>query len=155
MRLIGLVIFFIGGCFLFSSAQITGKATNLPGIWKYDGGSGYEIWEMVGEELIGSGYRTSKLNDTVKVEDLRISKTKNHLIYSLITHQHTQGGVKVIETKFIGGKRKMIFENMDTEGPYLMKYAFRIFNKNKLSITILYEGKKKPIKLKLERVTEI
>jgi len=44
---------------------------------------------------------------------------------------------------------------MDTEGPNTMKYSFRIFNKKKLNITIFYEGKKKPIKLKLARVTEI
>lgn len=155
MRLSAIVLFFICGCFFFSSAQITGKASHLPGIWKYDGGSGFEIWEMVGEDLVGSGYRTSKLNDTVKVEDLRISKTKNHLIYTLITHQQTQQGVKVIEHKFIGGKRKMFFENMDVDGPNALKYSFGIFNKDKLSITIEYEGKKKPVKLKLSRVSEI
>ena len=75
MRLSAIILFFICGSYVNVSAQITGKALNLPGIWKYDGGSGFEIWEMVGEELVGSGYRTSKLNDTVKVEDLRISKT--------------------------------------------------------------------------------
>jgi hypothetical protein len=155
MRLIAIVLVFICGSFLNLSAQITGKAMNLPGIWKYDGGSGFEIWEMVGEDLVGSGYRTSKLNDTVKVEDLRISKTKNHLFYTLITHQQTQQGVKVIEHKFIGGKRKMVFENLDVDGPNAMKYTFGFFNKDKLSITIEYEGKKKPVKLKLRRVSEI
>jgi hypothetical protein len=155
MRLIVIVLVFVYGSFLNLSAQINGKATNLPGIWKYDGGSGFEIWEMVGDDLVGSGYRTSKLNDTVKVEDLRISKTKNHLFYTLITHQQTQQGVKVVEHKFIGGKRKMYFENLDVDGPNALKYTFGIFNKDKLTITIEYEGKKKPIKLKLRRVSEI
>jgi hypothetical protein len=155
MRLIVIVLVFVYGSFLNLSAQINGKATNLPGIWKYDGGSGFEIWEMVGDDLVGSGYRTSKLNDTVKVEDLRISKTKNNLFYTLITHQQTQQGVKVVEHKFIGGKRKMYFENLDFDGPNALKYTFGIFNKDKLTITIEYEGKKKPIKLKLRRVSEI
>jgi hypothetical protein len=49
----------------------------------------------------------------------------------------------------------MIFENLDADGPNAIKYTFGLFNKDKLSITIEYEGKKKPVKLKLRRVSAV
>lgn len=137
----------------FSSfGQLKGKPLSLVGTWKYNEGSGYEIWIMKGEELIGSGYRSTKIGDSVKVEDLTISIVNNNHIYTLRTKQQTVLGDSVVVHKFIGNKRKLYFENMDKEMPTSIQYKFGFFNKNKLQIIIRFGEKDKPKKLKLSRV---
>lgn len=137
-----------------SNGQVKGKALNLVGTWKYNEGSGYEIWIMKNDELIGSGYRSTKIGDSVKVEDLTISIVNNNHIYTLRTKQQTVLGDSVVVHKFIGNKRKLYFENMDKEMPTSIQYKFGFFSKNKLQIIIRFGEKDKPKKLKLTRFIE-
>ena len=133
--------------------QLTGKIKHLPGTWKYEGGSGYEIWMVSGDEMIGHGYRTTKFKDTMKVEDLRISSVNRSLIYSLTTYQPTEAGNIEVNYRFIGNKRDLNFTNIENEAPSFIRYKFGLFNKRKLRILIGYEGENKPVKLKLEKVS--
>ena len=137
-----------------SHAQLKGNVNRLEGTWKYEGGSGYEIWKSNGNELIGFGYRSTKFQDTVLVEELKITRVNKRLSYSLKTRQQTSVGIQVIEHRFISkNNRKMIFDNLDNENPRSIQYKFGFFNKNKLRILISYDGKPKPVVLKLRRAT--
>lgn len=139
-----------------SMAQMKGNATKLPGIWKYDGGSGYEVWEAREDYLVGSGYRTTKFNDTIKVEDLKLTLVNKRLIYSLTTKQQSDSGVVIHSYKFIGsGKRKLHFVNIENESPREVSYSFGLFNKKRLKIRIKYDGMEKPEVLKLTKASEI
>lgn len=142
----------IGFSFL-GSAQIKGKAKNLVGTWQYESGGGYEVWKMEGEYLIGYGYRTSKSGDTVKVEDLKISRVNKNLVYTLLTRQNTETGIKENNYKFIGNRNKLYFENVEDEIPASVKYTFGLFSKQKLKIVIKYSVKDKPLKLKLRKLS--
>lgn len=140
--------------FLFVSVssfgQLKGDARYLAGTWRYEGGSGYEIWEEKNGELIGNGYRTTKFDDTIRVEELRIALVNNRLVYSLVTRQHNDGVVVVNDYKFIGsGKRKLRFVNIENDSPREIAYRIGFFNKRKLRIEITYDGKPKPVVLKL------
>jgi hypothetical protein len=143
-----LVIFFFLA--VHSFGQLKGNARHLAGTWRYDGGSGYEVWEEKQGELIGYGYRTTKFNDTLRVEELRIALVNNRLVYSLITRQHKEGGIVINDYKFISsGKRKLRFVNIENESPREVAYRLGIFNKRKLRIEITYDGKPKPVVLRL------
>jgi len=139
---------------LTGNAQVKGKALNLVGTWKYNQGSGYETWKMDGDELIGAGYRTNKLGDSVKVEDLRIAMVNRNLVYTLSTKQKTGIGELVITNKFIGNHRKLTFENSENDTPISIRYKLGFFNKEKLQIIILYKENDKPHRLKLTKIKE-
>lgn len=147
-----LSIFLILFSIFNSFGQIKGKALHLVGTWKYSGGSGYETWVLKGDQLIGSGYRSTKTGDSVKVEDLTISQVNKNLIYTLKTNQPTSQGDSSVVRQFVGNKRSLHFENIANEMPEFIQYKFGIFSKNKLRITIQFKSNQKLQKLKLSRV---
>lgn len=133
-----------------SFGQLKGNARYLSGTWRYEGGSGFEVWEEKNGELIGGGYRTTKFDDTIRVEELRIALVNNRLVYSLVTRKHEEGIVAINDYKFIGsGKRKLRFVNIENDSPREIAYRIGLFNKSKLRIEITYDGKPKPVVLKL------
>lgn len=150
-KIISFVLFFVT---LNSFGQLKGKSLNLVGTWEYNEGSGYEVWTLKGDELIGAGYRSTKIGDSAKVEDLTISIVNNNHIYTLRTKQQTTMGDSVVVHKFIGNKRKLYFENIDNEMPSSIEYKFGCFNKDKLRITIRFKDIDSPKKLKLTRIKE-
>ena len=152
MTKILLSIFLILGSISTSFGQIKGKALHLVGTWKYSEGSGYETWVLKGDQLIGSGYRSTKVGDSVKVEDLTISMVNKNLIYTLKTNQPTSQGDSSIIRQFIGNKSNLYFENIANEITESIMYKFGIFSKNKLRITIQFKSHQKLQKLKLRRV---
>ena len=152
MRIGKLSIIFIL-CSIFTSfGQIKGKALHLVGTWKYSEGSGYETWILKGDQLIGSGYRSTKIGDSVKVEDLTISLVNKNLIYTLKTNQPTSQGDSAVTRQFVGNKRSLYFENIVNEMPEYIQYKLGIFSKNQLRITIQFKSNQKLQKLKLQRV---
>jgi hypothetical protein len=137
-------------------SQLKGQSLNLEGVWKYEGGSGYEVWEKKNEyELVGAGYRLTKFGDTLKVEELRLAVVNGNLIYSLTTHQQTSGGVEVFKYSFISNKRKLQFLNIENTSPSSVTYKFGFFSKRKLKIIIGFDGKEVPSVLKLRKVDEL
>jgi hypothetical protein len=151
MRLRDIISILFIALFVQVSGQINGKAKHLVGTWEYESGGGVEVWKLEGDQLIGYGYRTSKTGDTVKVEDLKISKVNKNLVYSLSTKQQTETGIKVNNYKFVGNKNRLYFENIDDEIPASFKYSFGLFSRSKLKIVIRYSGRDKPLKLKLRK----
>jgi hypothetical protein len=107
---------------------------------------------LKGDQLIGSGYRSTKIGDSVKVEDLTISQVNKNLIYTLKTNQPTSHGDSSVIRQFVGNKRSLYFENIANEMPEFIHYSFGIFSKNKLRITIQFKPNQKMQKLKLKRV---
>ena len=152
MTKVTLSFFLILGCIFTSFGQIKGKALRLVGTWKYSEGSGYETWVLKGDQLIGSGYRSTKVGDSIKVEDLSISLVNKNLIYTLKTNQPTNQGDSSVIRQFVGNKRNLYFENTVNEIPESIAYKFGIFSKNKLRITIQLKPNQKLQKLKLKRV---
>jgi hypothetical protein len=139
--------------FAFTShAQLKGKISRLEGSWRYEGGSGYEVWKWNGDELIGSGYRSTKFQDTLLVEELKITLVNKRLLYSSKTRQQTPAGTVVNEHRFMSrDSKKLRFDNIDNDNPRSVHYKFGVFNKNKLQILISFDGKPKPVVLKLQR----
>jgi hypothetical protein len=151
-----LLVFLVGLFGHFASAQLKNPALKLEGVWKYDGGSGFEVWERKSEsELIGAGYRLMKFGDTLKVEDLRISLLNNNLVYSLTTHQQTETGIEIHKYNFISNKKKLEFMNIENSSPSSVIYKFGFLSKKKLKIIIGFDGKKEPSVLKLQKVAAI
>lgn len=133
-------------------AQMKGKISQLEGTWRYEGGSGYEVWKSNGDEFIGYGYRSTKFQDTLLVEELKITLVNKRLMYSSKTRQQTPAGTVINEHRFIGkNSKKLSFDNVDNDNPRAVRYKFGLFNKNKLRILIGYDGKPKPVVLKLKR----
>jgi hypothetical protein len=150
------LMFIFSLCSQFGLAQLKGPSLKLEGIWEYEGGSGYEIWEKNGEnELTGSGFRLTKFGDTLKVEELRLSLVNNNLIYTYTTRQQTQSGIEVHKYSFISNKRKLEFLNIENTTPSSVTYKFGVFSKKKLKIIIGFEGKEEPSVLKLKKVESI
>lgn len=137
-------------------SQLKGQSLKLVGMWKYEGGSGYEVWEKKSDnELIGSGYRLTKFGDTLKVEELRLSLVNSNLVYTLTTNQQTATGVEVHKYSFISNKRKLEFLNIENSSPSSVSYKFGLISKKKLRIIIGFDGKEEPSVLKLRKVESL
>lgn len=133
-------------------AQLKGDAKRLEGTWRYEGGSGYEVWKSNENEMIGYGYRSTKFQDTLLVEELKITLVNKRLSYLSKTRQQTPAGVVINEHRFISkNKKKLRFDNLDNDNPRSVQYKLGVFNKNKLRIFIEFDGKPKPVVLKLQR----
>lgn len=132
-------------------SQIKGKAKHLPGTWVYAQGSGYEVWEIENGQLVGAGYRTNKIGDTVKVEKLGIKLANNRLFYTLETGIQNFNNSANIEHQFMSKARKLNFTNIENALPNYLNYNFGFFNKNKLTITIWMDESLKKTKLKLRK----
>lgn len=146
------------GFLLFDShdslAQLGRKTEKLAGNWEYKEGSGYETWDLDGEELDGHAYRINKMGDTTKVEDLRIKRVNKNLIHVLSTYNIAGDSTIVTTYRFVGGKRKLSFINIDSNTPYSIAYRFGFLNRNKLFIRIKYGMNEKGTKLTLKRVID-
>lgn len=158
--MVKLVTFFLViAALVFSNhgfSQLKGQSLKLEGIWKYEGGSGYEVWEKKNEsEMTGSGFRLTKFGDTLKVEELRLSVINSNLVYTLTTRQQSATGIEVHKYSFISDKRKLDFLNIENSSPSSVKYKFGLLSKKKLKIIIGFEGKDEPSVLKLRKVESI
>ena len=137
-----------------SFAQIGGRAEKLIGKWEFKEGSGFETWRAEGDELVGKAYRKGKVGDTTKVEEVNLKRVNKNLIYTLNTYNIVQDSVIVNTYRFVGGKRKLSFVNIDSNTPYSIDYKFGFLNRNKLFIKIKYGINDKATKLTLRRVTD-
>ena len=138
--------------FTVAQSQIKGKAKHLPGTWVYQQGSGFEVWRVENGDLIGAGYRTNKVGDTIRVELLGIREVKNQLIYTLETELRSEGdSLTYVKHQFISKRRKLSFVNIANTLPNTLKYSFGCFNKNKLTITVQMSNDVKKTKLILRR----
>lgn len=136
------------------SAQIRGNANRLTGTWEYKQGSGFEIWNSKDGQLEASGYRLNKLGDTTKVETATLRYVNKRLIYKLTTLNISGDSIQHVTYSFLGGKRKMKFENIDSDTPYTIQYKLGIFRRNHLKIIIRITEETKPVKLHLKKVKE-
>ncbi|MEJ6492177.1 MAG: hypothetical protein QNL60_06945 [Flavobacteriales bacterium] len=132
-------------------SQLKGKAKHLQGTWVYAKGSGYEVWAIENGQLIGAGYRTNKIGDTVKVEQLGIKLTNNSLIYTLETGIQNFNNSAYTKYQFMSKVRKLDFTNIENALPNHLEYTFGFFNKNKLTITIWMDESVKKTKLELRK----
>jgi hypothetical protein len=86
------------------------------------------------------------------VEELKITLVNKRLMYSSKTRQQTPAGTVIHEHRFMGkDSKKLSFDNVDNDNPRAVHYKFGLLNKNKLRILIGYDGKPKPVVLKLKR----
>lgn len=136
------------------SAQVGNKGEKLIGKWEYKEGSGFETWEKENEHLIGHAFRINKMGDTTKVEDLDIKRVNKNLIHVLSTYNIVNDSAIVTTYRFVGGKRKLDFVNIDANTPYSISYKFGFLNRNKLFIRIKYGINEKATKLSLRRVID-
>lgn len=132
--------------------QLPSKVEQLEGVWKYKEGSGYEIWRKSGDQLIGNAFRLNqKTGDSSKIEDVFIRRVNKNLIYTMKTYNYVNDSIKENVHNFVGGKRKMKWHNIDSNTPYMIKYSYGFFNRNKLIMRIYYGPHDKPTKLILFR----
>jgi len=151
MRGIGVVIVFcVMGLAAF--AQLPNKVEKLAGSWEYKLGSGYEVFTVKDDELIGVGFRINlKSNDTSQVETIRMRMVNKNLVYSMTTYNVVQDSVVASTHQFIGSGKRMKFQNISALTPYQVKYSFGFLNRNKLRICVYHGPDAKPIKLILKR----
>ncbi len=133
-------------------SQFTGKIDRLQGKWRYKEGSGFEVWEKKGSDLVGYAYRVNpKTGDSSKVEDIRLRLVNKRLIYTMTTYNYADDSLYRTDHDFVGGKRQMKFYNIDSSSPYMVKYSYGFLNRNKLIIRIYNGMHEKPLKLILRR----
>lgn len=148
-----IVILFVGVTNLLF-AQLPSSVLKLAGEWKYKSSESYEVWSLDSDELSGYAYRMNKVGDTSIVEKITIKKVNKNLFYSLETYNTIGDSIIILERKFIGGKRKMKFLNIENNSPYKIVYSFGFLNRNRLKIRIQYNVLDNPIKLILNRVKD-
>jgi hypothetical protein len=151
MRRIGtLVVFFALSFGAF--AQLPNKVKKMAGTWEYKFQSGFEILEVRGEELVGVGYRVNqKSSDTNRVENVRIRMANKNLVYSMTTYNVVQDSVVANTQEFVSSGRSLKFQNISAPTPYMIKYSFGFFNRNKLFVRIYHGPDTKPVKLILAK----
>lgn len=133
-------------------AQLPSKVKKMAGTWEYKLRSGYEVFEEKGDELMGVGYRVNqKSSDTSQVETVRIRMANKNLVYSMTTYNVVEDSVVASTHEFISSGKRMKFQNISAPTPYMIKYSFGFFNKNKLFIRVYPGLEAKPIKLILTR----
>jgi hypothetical protein len=151
MRKIGIlaVVFLMSfGAF----AQLPNKVKKMTGTWEYKFRSGYEVFELNGDELTGVGYRINqKSTDTSRVETIRIRMANKNLVYSMTTYNVVQDSVVASTHQFVSSGKRMKFQNISAPTPYMIRYSFGFLNKNKLFIRVYHGPEAKPIKLILTR----
>lgn len=134
--------------------QLPNKATKMVGVWRFNGGSGYEIWKMNGEVLEGEGYLKTKVGDTLHVEDMEIKLVNKNLIYNSYNIHETDSIIEREKSTFIGNGKKLKFDNLVVKYPNAIKYKIGFFNKKKLKIYIYSPVADKPQILRLTKITE-
>ena len=151
MRRIGtLVVFFLLSVGAF--AQLPNKVKKMAGTWEYKFQSGFEILEIKGDELVGVGYRVNqKSSDTSKVENVRIRMANKNLVYSMTTYNVVQDSVVANTQEFVSSGKRLKFQNISAPTPYMIRYSFGFFNKNKLFVRVYHGPDAKPVKLILTR----
>ena len=93
-------------------AQLPNKVKKMAGTWEYKFRSGFEILEMNGDELQGAGYRVNqKLNDTSRVENVRIRLANKNLVYSMTTYRVLNDSVASTTHDFVSSGKKLKFQN--------------------------------------------
>ncbi|MDG1429058.1 MAG: hypothetical protein P8H56_10175 [Crocinitomicaceae bacterium] len=133
------------------SAQIPSKSKKLAGTWDYKEGSGFEVWKMNGDEIVGAAYRVNpKTLDTSKVEGMVIRKPGRHLLCATETYNIALDGSLVArDHNFIADRNRMKFFNLSNLPPYAVEYKFGWFNKKKMKVSIYHGPHDKPLKLVL------
>lgn len=151
MKRIGaLLVFFALSMGAF--AQLPNKAEKMAGTWEYKLRSGFEIIEIKGDELHGVGYRVNKkTGDTSRVENVRLKRVDETLVYSMTTYNVVNESVVSTVQKFVSSGRKLKFRNVSAPTPYAIKYSFAFLNRNKMFIRVYHGPDAKPIKLILTR----
>lgn len=147
------IIFILPLLLLVSSnlySQVPSKTEKLVGTWDYKEGSGYEIWKMSGDKLLGEAYRVNKkTQDTSKVEEMSIRKPAKNLLYSTETYSVVNNQLVTREQNYIANGRKMKFFNLQNRPPYAVEYKFGWFSKKKMKVFIYHGPHDKPLKLTL------
>ena len=154
MRFKWILSFFLIVSHLHSFGQLPSKAMKLIGTWKYEGGSGYEVWTENSGTMHGVAYRINKIGDTSIVEVINLSKVNKQLVYSLQTKKIVGDSVVAVKNVFIGGKRKLEFFNVEAGMPYSISYKTGFLNKNKLKIKIQRGSSDEPVVLILYRIKD-
>ncbi|NRA11493.1 MAG: hypothetical protein HRT57_06035 [Crocinitomicaceae bacterium] len=146
-----ITVFFNSG---MSFGQLPSNFKKLEGTWKYKEGSGYEVWGIQGNRLIGFTYRITKMGDTTKVEDMSLGKFNNTSVYSFTTYNIVNDSLITKHHVLVGRKRKMIFTKMFQEVGYSIQYKFGFLNKNKLKVIVHNIISDRPVKFTLLRIKE-
>jgi hypothetical protein len=151
MRKFGALLFFLA-LSVSAFAQLPNKVKKMEGTWDYKFGSGFEVLEVKGDELLGVGYRINqKSSDTTRVENVRIRMANKNLVYSMTTYAVVKDSVVANTQEFVSSGKRLKFQNISAPTPYMIKYSFGFFNRNKLFIRIYHGPDAKPVKLILAR----
>jgi hypothetical protein len=144
-----LIVFFASS---IAYSQLPSKVKKLEGKWEYKLGSGFEVLEIVGDELVGVGYRINqKTNDTTSVENTNIQVVNNVLIYSLTTYNVIGDSITKTVQKFVSEGKKLKFRNVTSSTPYSIHFTSGFLHRNKLKISIYHGPNENPIHLYLNR----
>ena len=130
------------------------KFKKLEGKWRFKEGSGFEIWELKNDQLIGYAFRITKTGDTSRVEEFVIRKTDHAMVYDHSSFTSLNDSLVKINRKFLGNKRKLFFSTIEDNGPYSVEYKFGLFSRNKLKVFVVNHKGDDPFKFTLFRIKE-
>lgn len=148
--IVSVLVFFFAASMTY--AQLPNKVKKMEGKWEYKLGSGFEVLEVVGDELVGVGYRINqKTNDTTRVENTNIELVNSNLIYTLTTYNVIGDSVSISVQKFVAKGKKMTFRNITNFTPYAIEFSMGFLNRNKLKMSIYHGPDEDPVHLYLTR----
>ncbi len=151
MKLIvsALIVFFASS---ITYAQLPNKVKKMEGKWEYKLGSGFEVLEIVGDELVGVGYRINqKTNDTTRIENTNIELVNSNLIFTLTTYNVIGDSIAKSVQKFVAKGKKLTFRNITNLTPYAIEFSMGFLNRNKLKMSIYHGPDEDPVHLYLTR----
>lgn len=124
---------------LFGYGQLPKKAKKFVGIWQHTEDSGFEVWRMDGDKLVGEAFRVNQKGDTIKIEEMRLEYTNNtYTFYARIFNQN-EGR----EIAFKSKNKKFYFENAHHDFPKAIQYKFGLFSKKKMTACLYHPHKEK------------
>ena len=147
-------LFFISLLANTAFGQLPSKVEKLEGKWRFKEGSGYEVWEVKGDKIVGHAFRVLKTGDTSRVEDFFIARVNKTLVYNLRTYTNINGQLVTKERDFYSSKRKMKFVSLTEDLPYSIEFKFGFFNRNKLKILVQGDAHASVEKFTLIRIKE-
>lgn len=139
------LILFLVSILLYLSQILSAQENNIPkglywlnGCWQIEKSGTFEIWESKADILVGRVIKIEK-NDTLTIENLKIYKKKDEVIYEATVPTQNDGRpIEFVLTQ--NDESFLLFENPQHDFPKKIKYRF--VNHNQISATISGNNKK-------------
>jgi hypothetical protein len=117
------------------NAQVPKKLNGLAGTWQYTQGmQGYEVWQQMGDTLIGNGFLVKHV-DTTHYETLKIYRAGKKLMLSIQLTESTGNKPLVFATK---NRRTLFFSHPSHDFPRAISFSKVKPKTNVVTVTLFH-----------------